>query len=247
MRILALSILVLFSSCAVQTSRKSAQISDSNSRYFYKDRTGEFIIKRSVKNSGSKLVLKHEIYSPNELNKALEKTITVSGLGAIKTKKGTMPSMRPSVSQHSIWFEGEKFFSQLKLNTKKRSLDVVMKSPESQWNGKKSYSFPKGTIFCFFTQIPECVRYHGLLEEKSRPHQIQVIWDSFPYHTEVYEKVSSDPFEQGVWAFDKVDDNKLRYGLVIGGQLIIYEFNTQERFENMYWVVQGISLQRSEE
>lgn len=242
-----LSALVL-AACSSAPDRSTAlAFKDNQSQYYLSDRSGEFVVMRSVKLKGRKVVVKKEVFSPNELNRPLEKTVAVSDLGKIRTGDGVQPSLRPDVAQHTIWYEKKRFFSQLKLNKATKSLDVVMESPEEEWNGARSFPFPKGRVFCFFSQIPECVKAHGLLDNLEKPSAIQVIWDNFPYHLEMYEKVSGDPFEKGIWAFDKNTSDGHRYGLVLGGQLILFEFDPDKNFKNMFWVVQGISLSKEKE
>ena len=234
-------------SCS-SASRQTAQRIDSGKSVFYlKDRSGEFIVERSVKVASGKIVVKREVFSPNEMNEPLEKTITVASLGKVKTKAGQRPGLRPEVAQHTIWYEKNKFFSQLKVNPGKRALDAVMESPEAKWQGERSFPIPKGSVFCFFSQIPECAKVHGLLGEDSRAKQIQIIWDNYPYHQEMYEGVSGDPFERAVWAFDKKSSGQSRYGLLVGTQLILYEFDAEENFKNMFWVSQGISFTSNKE
>lgn len=246
MKLLKFLFLTILTSCSLHMVN-SSRIASSSATYLFKDRTGEFLLKRSVKASKSKIVVKREIFSPNELNRPVEKTVSVSKLGTVKTPNGVVPGMRPEVSQHSIWFESEKYFSQLKLSLKEKAFNVTMKSPEEKWSGETTIKFPAGKIFCFFSQIPECAKRYGLLDERSRPVQIQVIWDNYPYHNEIYDNLSKDGFEKSTWAFDSNEDGLDRFGLLIGQQLVLYEFDSEDNFVNMYWVLQGISMQKSEE
>lgn len=157
-----------------------------------------------------------------------------------------MPSLRPSVVQHAIWYEKEKFFTQLKLNAPKKSLEALMQSPEPKWNGKKVFPLSSSRIFCFFSQLPECVKAHGLLDKKERPQKIHLIWDNYPYHQEMYDKIGEEPVVLGVWAFDKATKDGQRFGFVVEGQLILYEFDPSGNFKSMFWVAQGITLNKKE-
>ena len=246
MRVCFLFILALFSSCSRLEVKKEPV--DSQNKFLLKDRSGDFIVVRGVKRPGRKLVVKQEVFPLDDLSAPLEKTISVSVLGSLKTKRGARRVARPEVAQHAIWYEKKKFFSQSKVNVEKKTLDIVMKSPEERWNGKKSFPFPKGQIFCFFSQLPECARANGLLStEANKPYQLKVIWDSFPYHQEMYEKISAGPFESATWAFDKEEKDGFRFGLLMSGQLVIYEFDRQLNFKSMFWVAQGISLIREKD
>ncbi|MEX1099952.1 MAG: hypothetical protein WEB87_05975, partial [Bacteriovoracaceae bacterium] len=166
----------------------------------------------------------------------------------IKTKKGFKKGARPEVAQQAIWYEKNKFFSQSKINPADKTLNVIMKSPENKWNGEKSFSFPKGNVFCYFSQLPECVKLHGFLSMKEKkPYRLHVVWDSYPYHQEMYSNVSETPFESATWAFDKKTNDGYRFGLLLNGQLVIYEFDADFEFKNMFWVVQGISLSKQKD
>lgn len=233
--------------CSSLERKAQSLPSQSSETFRLKDRTGEFAVSRSVVYRNGKMVVKKEVYALNELNKPLEKTVAVADIGSIKTKKGRLKSARPSVSQHTIWYDKKRFFSQLKVNPKKRSLDILMESPEPKWDGSERRAFPKGHVFCFFSQLPECAKIHGLLENIEKPAVVQVIWDNYPYHTEMYEKVSEDAFEKGIWAFDRNTKQGYRFGLVLGGQLVLYEFDADKNFQNMFWVAQGISLTRNKD
>ena len=213
MNFLKLTFLFCFLSCSLHRVQPS-QVENSQNRYYYKDKSGEFIVDRSVKVLNSKIIVKNEVFAPNELNRPVEKTITVSKLGTVKSKSGKVPGLRPEISQHTIWFEGQKYFSQLKINLKDKSFNVSMESPDDKWNGQTKLKFPK---------------------------------DNFPYHNEIYDNLSTDGFEKSVWAFDGHEDGLARFGLLIGQQLVLYEFDSEENFVNMYWVLQGISMQKSEE
>ena len=171
----------------------------------------------------------------------------MSELGSVKSKSGRRPALRPTASEHVIWFDKKRYFTSMKVDTKNKSLKVMMESPDKEWTGSKSFPFPKGAAFCFFSQLPECVQAHGYLEEKKSPREIQVIWDSYPYHSELYNGISNRPFVKGVWAYDKVVDGNIRFGLLVEGQLILYDFNEAQELRNVYWVAQGYSLTVKEE
>ena len=117
MNFLKLTFFFCFLSCSLHRVQPS-QVENSQNRYYYKDKSGEFIVDRSVKVLNSKIIVKNEVFAPNELNRPVEKTITVSKLGTVKSNSGKVPGLRPEISQHTIWFEGQKYFSQLKINLK---------------------------------------------------------------------------------------------------------------------------------
>lgn len=238
---------LFLTSCAELSKNSSERLKNSSWTYNLKDRTGEYRLRRLVKVVGSKIATKNEVLS-NELSKGpLEKTVIVSELGSVKSKNGRRPALRPTASEHVIWFDKKRYFTSMSVDTKNKSLEVRMESPDKEWTGSKSFSFPKGSAFCFFSQIPECVQAHGYLRERKSPKEIQVVWDSYPYHSELYNGISKGPFVKGVWAYDKVVDGNTRFGLLIEGQLILYDFNETQELRNVYWVAQGYSLTIKEE
>lgn len=247
MKIFSILIIATILSCSQLPSRKTGNTSNSFKRYSLQDKSGEFLITRQVKAKGPKLIVKKEVFSANELNVALEKTISVSDKGSVKTSNGIVGALRPNITQHTIWYEKQKFFTQLKLNPKNKTLEITTDSPEAKWSGTKTYPVPKGSVYCFFSQIPECVKFYGLISNRKKPVTIQVIWDNYPYHQEMYDNVSADPFEKGLWAFDKATKTGTRFGLLLGNQVVLYEFDRDSNFLNMYWVAQGISITGYEE
>ena len=123
------------------------------------DKHGQYLVRkeRGHLEKNKKLVTKKQIFDlASGEKKVLEKSISISRRGGLK---GKTPILRPEISQYTVWFEGKKYFSELKLNTQKKGLDIRLESPEKQWNGTKTISLPdrKGN-YCFFEQIIECAR-----------------------------------------------------------------------------------------
>lgn len=238
----------LLTSCsALAPKRLSARPQSSATSYKLKDRTGEYLLKRYVKAVGNKVANKNEVFAEAEGSEPLEKTVVVSELGSVRAKVGSRPALRPNASEHVIWFDKKRYFTSMKVDTKSKSLNARMESPEKDWTGNKSFPFPKGAAFCFFSQVPECVKAHGYLEARDAPREIQIIWDSYPYHAELYNGISSGPFTKGIWAYDKKMDGNFRFGLLVEGQLILYDFDKSFMLRNVYWVAQGYSLTVKEE
>jgi hypothetical protein len=171
----------------------------------------------------------------------LEKTFVLSKLGSVKTKAGRVVAVRPELSQHTVWLEGKMYFSQLKLNAKKKVLEVLMQSPEPNWNGTKEIRLPRGQIFCFYSQLPDCLVASGLLEKadtsQRRPRFIMV-WDSWPYHQEHFSGLKSSAF---VTATLGAEGNG-RYVVEFFGQSIALHFSKDHSFARLLWTAQGISI-----
>jgi hypothetical protein len=239
-KVILFLILVSLTSCSLPTIKNKFQ--DSKNIFSFKDKTGSYYLDREVRLKGTQIVVRRKITPQMKRELTLEKTIAVSQVGSIGKKR--VPSMRPVVAQHTIWFEKQKYMSQIKVNTKKRALEVVMESPEEKWNGKKTIPFPRGKVFCFFSQIPECVKVHGFLGENPKGKELYIIWDSYPYQIETFEGVGSGPFQSAIFEFNGVDEKSKRYTLNLGNQLIFYHFNYDNEFEKMYWISQGISMVR---
>ena len=186
MKISVLLIFTLFAfSNHLVTPISSLALKEDKATYHYADVTGQMIQKRVVKKNKNRFITATELYSSQvSSKKMLEKTIAVSDLGMLTIGKRKRPIMRPFASQYSVWLDGKEYFSQIKLNPKTKSLDIIMKSPEKKWQGKKSIKFPEGQYFCFFSQLVECIKATEFFRESLRDEQgklaFTIIWDSYP-------------------------------------------------------------------
>jgi len=214
--------------------------------YSYRDVSGEFEYAREVKLDGSKLVSRTQILNPTaSAEKLLEKTVAVASFGSVQAKGARVPAVRPLLAQHTVWLEGKQYFSQQKLNLKTRKLEVVMQSPEAKWNGRRVVSLPKGNIFCFYSQLPECLQLTGLPTD-TRRRSFVLLWDSWPYHGEQLSGLSEAVFLSATVAREG-GRNDFRYVVEAGGQTINLHFSKTGRFIRMFWTAQGISIQPSGE
>lgn len=234
-------LIVFFVSCS-----SSSKISIIPSQYFYqyKDSSGEYSLRRTVKRHKSKLVTKVELLPLGVTSGELEKTISVSVLG---NRQNHSPTLLPEVSQHQVWFEKKRYFSQIKLNRKHRRLDIVLESPEKKWQGTETHKLPSTNLLCFFQQIPECLkRAEMLFTSKKKQVSLFVVWEAYPFYSETYEKLSGTPYTKATWRLEKIDKNGRQYSLNLANQIIFYHFNNQLEFETMFWVAQGITVQKGE-
>ena len=118
-----------------------------------------------------------------------------------------------------------------------------MKSPESKWNKSESKEFIDGVVFCWFSQIPECVRRAGLLrKDRSLRGEFVVVWDSFPYYTEQYQNVPSHVFSPAVIRYDGSRGGSLKFNVEVNQQFLLYHFSSSLEFEKMFWISQGITI-----
>lgn len=251
--------LFLISSCAKLQSltggSDSVDILETRNVVFdLSDKNGQFKQSRDtgyIKKSND-LFVKSRITTADDDGgkpKVLEQLIVVSNPGVLGKK---VKALRPKVSQYVVWLEGQKFFSELKVNIKEQKLDVTMKSNEPDWNGKKSFDFPKGTgVFCFFSQLYECVGITGFFEKASTSEggemNFHIIWEGYPYFSEQYTDISSQPFSRANFKYDgKNPQGEMRFTLTVDNQSIFYFLDKNKEFSKMFWVAQGLSMTRSE-
>ena len=244
LNLILLSFLCL--SCAV-TKKKESKSKNQLSYFLFKDLSGEYIVKREVINRSNQLAIRQSLYAPENQKTPLEKSVTVSKFGAVKNGKSLSQASRPFASQYSIWFEQKEFFTQFQLNVKKRGFDIYMKSPEKKWNGKQFVSVPKGHRFCWFSQIPECVKKLIKLDQRNREKtSFYIVWDNFPYYSEQLQNLSGKPLVKASIYYEGKFEKSYRYAVSFSQQIIFYHFNSDFEFEKMFWVAQGIVMVRND-
>lgn len=233
---------VFLLSCANSQKVETTVIIPGTQKFILTDGSGKFQVERQVKISGKKILTRSTISSVNNPKVALEKSITSSFLGSLRNGDR---SLLPVASQFSVWFDKNLFFSQLKVDRKNKTVEIIKKSPEAKWNGKETKKVPAGKYYCFFSSLPECVISQNiLLKSRDKKVPIYLIWDSFPFYVEQYQGVSGQLLSLTQFSFSNMVSNSLRFELDIGGQIIFYHFDKKLQFEKMFWVSQGISLER---
>ncbi len=240
---------ILFFSCSLSPLTREGGSDLKNSKkvdhFIFKDPSGEYILKREVLSSKSKVKVRQTLYSPDDMNNALEKSVTINQYGTVGTSKEL--AIRPIVSQFSIWFEKEKFFSQLKLNMSKKKFDIYLDSPEEKWKGKSESNPLKGTKFCWFSQLPECLK--RIINNSKKAKFISgfiVVWDSFPYYNEQYQKLSGKLYSPASVKFDGEYGKTFRFSIELEGQIIFYHYDKNLTFQKMVWVSQGITVEKND-
>ena len=235
----------------ISCSSHKGELKKQQKEFYYKDVSGEFHINREVRMSTHQVVLKQEMYRPQDGSKILEKIISVSDAGEVKVNGKQVPLLRPNISHYTSWLDGKKFFSQIRFDTKSRSLVVTAQSPEEKYNGTKRYSLPKGIYFCFFSQLPECIRASGYFDQLKKNSNTKmnmtVIWDSFPFHEEQFSDIGSSPLQNAKIYFDEETNDAFRLGVEVAGQVVFYHFTKHNQFIKMFWIAQGISMLPPEE
>lgn len=245
-KILLNNLLLIFSlllaSCS-SPSTKRVTLGNSKHRFSYQDLSGQFIIERETRLDKTNFIVRNQLFIGNTATEPLEKTLSVSQIGRVG--KNNNPALRPNITQHTVWFEKERFFVQHKVDYAKRELDSVYDSPEPKWRGKQSKKIPNGTVYCFYSQLPECLSIYGLLRVNDKKwHDFILILDSYPYILEQLTELPDTAFFYAKIAYEGDKGGNYQFTVDIGNQFISYHFNKSLEFVKMFWVAQSISMVR---
>ncbi len=242
-------ILLSISACSTSTSKNAKKdLIRPEESFSYRDKNGQYVVKLTSgfnKKDNSFFTKKSlEIINKKE-NNALEQSVTISDYGSIKKKQVIL---RPKLSQYSVWFDGKKYFSEIKMNKLKKLLELKMISPESQWNGQKDIKLPTSkAMYCFFSQVIECAKTYGFFsranKKDSTTMSFYIIWEGYPYLNETISDFPSELISRAELEFDGFTEEKeRRFNLKVAGQSIFYVVDNQEKMRKMFWVSQGISM-----
>lgn len=220
---------------------------EKKQQYAFIDGSGRFTFTREHKLLKNKLVSRAQITSNlGSTQKPLEKSILVSQVGTINEGKKRSLIVRPYASEFSVWLEGKRYESKMRLDAKNKSMMVELDSPENKWKGKQSYPFPPGKYFCFFTQIPDCLYHNQILlkafERKGKFISFSVIWDGFPYIQDQYAGVGSKLFSVARVRYEGEQKSIRKFLVEVDGQGILYHFSKSFDLVRMFWIAQGISI-----
>lgn len=244
-----LTTLALLASCSSNkgTSLKKELVRDEE-RFTYTDKNGTYLIKLSsgFNKKENTLVTKRSLEIPGkESDNILEQSIVLSDLGVLKKKKTIL---RPKISQYSVWFDGKKYFSELKMNLSKKAIDIKMVSPESQWNGTKQIKIPNSkSLYCFFSQVIECAKTTGFISQaitkETGSMNFYVLWEGYPFLNETFTDFPLELFSKAQLEYDgKTKEDERRFNLKVAGQSIFFLVDKNEQMKKMFWVSQGISM-----
>ncbi len=237
--------LLLISACSTIIGHGSPK--QGKKTFSYTDASGTYVYTRETRLLKNKLIARTQISSAvGSAQKILEKSVMVTELGSVKSSNGRVLVSRPFASEFNVWLEGKRYDSKMRLDPRTKSLLVDLVSPEEKWKGRESYPVPKGTLFCFFSQIPECL-YHNLLLSRSvdRPEEtfsFYVVWDSFPYIQEQFSGVGMKLFAPAVLKYEGEQKSILRFTVDVSGQSVLYHLTKSFDLVRMLWVAQGISI-----
>jgi hypothetical protein len=220
---------------------------ETKQQYSYIDGSGKFVLSREHKLLKNKLISRTQIASNQGSSlKILEKSITVSQMGTIKDKNSRILILRPLASEFTVWLEGKRYDSKMRLDLKKKSMSIELNSPEPKWQGMSSVPVPQGKQFCFFSQIPDCL-YHNMLLSKAMARKDEsfpfyVIWEGYPFIQDQFTGVGSKLFEPANVKFNGEQKNTMRFLIEVGGQSILYHFSKSFDLVRMFWVAQGVTV-----
>jgi hypothetical protein len=241
-----LIVLALLSISGCASLRSNSVPVQGKKNYSYIDGSGQYLFSREVKLKKNKIIGRFLLKSTDGVQKTLEKSVAVSEVGSVKNKKGRSLSVRPLASEFMVWLDGKQYESRTQLDIKSKSLIMDLKSPEAKWQGRLRSDFPKGRIFCYFSQLPECLHRAGLLDLAiSGPRKkinFHVIWDGFPFIQDQLTGVGSQLFSMGELKYEKKTSDVYRFLVEVDGQTILYQFSKSFELIRMFWIAQGISI-----
>lgn len=249
--------LLLLASCS-SFNQKSKQLIDiplkEESLFSYTDLSGSYSLRREI---GLNKAQKYYYYKgliandENSFDKFLEKNVIISDIGRIKSSQGFHNVMRPKLSQHTVYLDGKKYFSQIKIDKKNRSLDVYIVRPKGLSSGLKKIKFPetKG-VFCFYNQLTECLKFSGILKQvnnsKSKKN-FYIIWDNYPFFEGNQSLGQPEVFSKAkVWEKESEDKNSLNFVVEVGSTLLDIYLDKEGNLEKKLWAAEGITLSKQE-
>lgn len=232
-------------SCGSILSKRSPK--ETKNSYAYLDSSGRFVYSREQKLIKNKLISRTQIASSEgNSQRPLEKSIMVSQLGSVKDTKGRSLVMRPYASEFTVWLEGKKYETKLRLDPKTKSMVVTLNSPEAKWKGQSLVPFPKGRQFCFYSQIPDCLYHNQYLikssDKKGETFPFYVVWDNYPYVQEQFSGVGSKLFAPAVLKYEGESKGVMKFMVEVDGQSILYHFSKSFDLIRMFWISQGVSI-----
>lgn len=243
MKILLL-LLLLISCSSILLTESPIQ---GKTTYSYSDVGGTLQLNREKKIIQKKIVTRNQLIDTKDgRNKVLEKTILVSRIGSIKTKKSRILIVRPQASEFTIWLEGQRYTSRMELNPKTQSMKIGLASPEQKWQGDLDIKFPKGKYFCFYGQIPECLYHNSLLIQanahRRNKYNFHIIWEGYPFIQDLLTNVGRNLFAVATLKFDGEINGQFRYSVEVEGQMILYHFTKSFDLIKVAWIAQGITI-----
>jgi len=218
----------------------------SSHTYTLTDKSGvfEYTHQSNYVKKNNRLITKYQVKARDTEGKVLEQAVIFSNPGRVKE----VSLSRPEISQYTVWFEGKKYFTEIKLNPKSKTLDLKLESPEKQWNGSKSLPLPKDAILmCYLGQIMECAKQTGFISKSIKAQtgtmNFYLIVEGYPFFQEQYIGVEDSPLIRSQLVYDGTNpQGEKRYSLNFSGQSIFYFLNGKQEMIKKFWVSQGLTV-----
>lgn len=214
--------------------------------YSFKDLSGEFNLQVESGRKENEFFFKKILMGVTD-QKEYEKSIAISRIKEMKSPRSSRGVMIPVVSQYTVWLDKQKYFSQIKVHGKKRVIELLMKSPEKKWNGKKEFKIPemKGA-YCFFSQVVDCLRVTGYFSQSVKKNKgrfnFTLIWDGYPYVNDQYAGLSPELFSNAYFIYEGPTAEGLhKFSLNFGTQIIFFQLNEKMQLRKKFWVSEGLS------
>jgi len=220
---------------------------EKKQQYAFIDGSGRFTFIREHKLIKKKLISRTQITNNlGSTQKPLEKSILVSQLGTINDGSSRVLIVRPYASDFTVWLDGKRYESKMRLDTKNKSMIIELESPEPKWKGRQSFPVPKGKHFCFFAQIPDCLYHNQMLgkayERKGRFFPFTVVWDGYPYIQDQYSGVGFKLYSVARIKYEGEHKEIRKFLVEVDGQGILYHFSKSFDLVRMFWIAQGVSI-----
>lgn len=237
----SLVVILFFIGCSSTTSDQRIEKNfESETTFRLTDSNGSYLVKKEIKFQKRRLVSRLRYFGKDGVTQ-LENTVAVSRVGSLKKGKGL--AILPEASQFKVWFEKEEYSSQAKILPGEKKIAVSLKSPQPLWQGVKEFQLPKTRYICFFSQLPECLKLQKLLIRSARqPITLYIIWDNFPYQTELYSDLEGSIVTAATLSATKQVKDEFKFDLDIGSQILFFHYDRNLNFTKMFWVAQGISM-----
>lgn len=243
------------SSCAFFTGMSYKEgleaLGSSVQKYRYEDKGNDYNLELTSQYVPTKATysVKRVMRTNDTDNKVVEQSVAIASTGVLKNSK--MEVLKPKISQFNIWFDGQKYASEIKVNEKTRKLEIKKNSPEDQWNGLEEVDLPSGQALpCYFSQVMDCAKVTGFTKKASRlgtgSMNIVVIWEGYPYIADVYSNFPAQVYSSAELVFDgNLSSTERRFLLNVNNQEIVYILNNKDELVKSFWISQGVTMMKS--
>lgn len=242
-------VLFLFVSCAnLKRDHKEKKRGKQKSFYTVEDFHGKFHLseEKGVMKNGKVYLRSSLFHDTLAENKVIEKIIVLSDSGSMRLGEKKLNVLRPKVSQYTVWLDGQKHFTQMKLIPEQRKLEVITQSP-GLGSAEETLAVPSHTqLLCFYSQVVDCLartNFFSMAEKYKRGEaKLTIIWEGHPFFHEQYTNLPKEVFSEAVMRYEGKDSNgNSKYSLNTLGQNIFYLLGPSGRVVRKSWVSQGMS------